>query len=219
MALTFPLTLAQFFDRIGVIAQPFYLSAAVISAGETEGGEVMTASIGARLWQGALSIRANTYLTADQIQSKIELLQQTGGAFNVGDKKRAYPQNDPTGAILGAAAPTISAINANSRDIGITGLPASYRITEGDLMTIPYGSSPVRYGLHRAQATVTANGSGLIAAIEVAPPIRPGVIVGSSVVLARPYCKAVIVPGSVTMPETTRSPRWVATLSWRQTLR
>ena len=66
------------------------------------------------------------------------------------------------------------------------------------MLSFTYGSGPTRYALHRIVSdTVVANGSGVTPLFEVVPHIRPGAATSTAVELIRPYCKAIIIPGSV----------------------
>jgi hypothetical protein len=151
--------------------------------------------------------------------ARAELLRQPGASFLVHQSHRAGPQADPEGTALGAASPTITGVAANNRDVTLAGLPAGYVLTEGDLLSFTYLSNPTRYALHRVMETRTAAAGGGIATVEVSPPIRPGSTWPRPLTLLRPFCKAVIVPGSFEAPVMTRSPRATFSFSWRQSLR
>lgn len=218
MALSFPLTLAQFFTGLAKVSYAARLDEAV-QFNETTGGEVISADFGARLWRADLTIRANTYLTLDQVVAKVELIQQAAASVRLGHAWRAGPQADPTGSILGASTPEITNVNSNRRDVTIGSLPAAYVLTEGDLLSFSYLSSPTRFAFHRVMNTVTANGSGVASNVELSPPVRPGEVTPFAITLVNPFFKAVYVPGSYIPPPQSRSVRTELSLSFRQTLR
>jgi hypothetical protein len=218
MAITFPLGRPDFFTPLARVEAVFELSEAM-SVTETGGGEILRADYGPRLWQGRVTVRANTYGTLDRLLARAELLRQPGAAFMVHPSHRAGPQADPEGSALGSASPTITALAANTREITLAGLPGGYVLTEGDMLSFTYLANPTRYALHRVMETRTATGGGGIAAIEVSPPVRPGAVWPRPLTLIRPFCKAVILPGSFEPPVMTRSPRATFSFAWRQSLR
>lgn len=217
MAATFPLDLAGLFNRLARIEATFDLGEAMLS-NVTGGGEVITSNHGARLWRGRITGRGQAYIDLDAMTARVDLVRQAGASFFVSPSHRDGPQADPLATILGASTPQITNVNANSRDVTISGLPAAYVLTEGDLVSFNYLSSPVRYGLHKVVTGATANGSG-VATVELMPPLRPGHSVPFNIRLNKPYCKAVIVPGSYQPPVYDRRGRAVFSFDWMQTLR
>lgn len=218
MTITFPLARPDFFTPLATVEASFDLSEAY-STTETGGGEILAASYGPRLWQGRVTVRGNTYINLDRIVARAELLRQPGAAFMVHQSHRAGPQADPDGTGLGAASPTITGVAANNRDVTLAGLPGGYVLTEGDLLCFNADTNSNRYALHRVMETRTAGGAGGISGMEVSPPIRPGTAWPRPLTLIRPFCKALIVPGSFEAPVMTRSPRATFSFSWRQSLR
>ena len=79
----------------------------------------------------------------------------------------------------------------------LAGLPGGFVVTAGDMFAFTYGSSPLRYALHRVVVGGVAS-SGGVGVVEVVPPIRPGYTLGVPVVIQRPYMLAKIIPGSYT---------------------
>lgn len=193
MALSFPLTAAQFMELVRIQSARFWLPDATVQEGN-EGGELFTAARGPRLWQAEFSLAPAHHADLDRQEARLALLSMPGASFFAYDPRRTGPFDDPDGTILGAATPSISA--ASGRDMTITGLPATYSIRRGDYIGFAYGASPTRYALHRAVNEVTAV-AGVATNVEVVPPIRPATLTGVAVQLIRPTCKMVVVPGSV----------------------
>jgi hypothetical protein len=218
MALSFPLTLGQFFTGLAKVSYSLRLDEAVLFS-ETAGGEVIPADYGPRLWRADVTIRANTYLTLDRVVAKVERIQQADATVNISHAWRIGPQADPNGTILGASTPQITNINANQRDVTIGGLPAAYVVTEGDFISFTYLSSPTRRAFHRIMNTVTANGGGVAGSVELSPSVRPGPSVPFNVELTNPLFRAVYIPGSYSPPTQSRAVRTEMSLSFRQTLR
>lgn len=217
-ALTFPLALSEFFDRCFAETVVFDLTENR-RISETGGGEILTADLGPRLWEGRVVHYSRKHADSTVLSARLNTLREAGRTFMVYDQRRGFPVADPGAAILGVSSPTIGSLNTDGRRLTVTGLPAGYVLTEGDYLAFTYGVSPTRFALHQIVTPVTANGSGVTPLFEVTPAIRPGAQVGTAVDLTKPACKAVILPGSVEPVSRGRSFSTGITYAWRQTLR
>ncbi|MEM9968495.1 MAG: hypothetical protein AAF755_10375 [Pseudomonadota bacterium] len=216
MALSFPLARADFFDLLP-IARITLRPNDSRTFTETAGGELIPAGRAVPLWRGSIALDKERHRLFAELESKLTLLEQTGASFLLYDPRQPFPAADPGGAILGQATPMISALAANNREIDLSGLPAGYEISAGDLIGWTYGAAPTRYALHRVVTGATASGSGTARDIELAPFLRPGLALNTPVTLVRPLCKAVLEEaeyggGRSVITEGT-------TFKWRQTLR
>lgn len=219
MARTFPLDRDTFLGAIPVWEQTFDLAENMEVSGLGD-GSILTDEIGPRLWRGKCTIDMLTFEASRQVEALISLLRGPGRSFLAWRLDNAAPAGDLDGSILGGSSPVINALPADARETKIGGLPVGYPIGTGDMFSITYGSSPTRYGLHRVvSADVVANGSGITPTIEVVPPIRPGASVSDAVELIRPYCKAIIVPGSVAPGTVRRNKVRGVSFEFVQTLR
>ncbi|WP_347268184.1 hypothetical protein [Paracoccus sp. (in: a-proteobacteria)] len=197
MAYSFPLSIAQFMDKLPIHAISLDLTEAV-EMSETGGGEILTAELGARLWRGRIDLADMTPDEAADVLPLIDILRRPGASFMVHDASRPGPRLDADGATLGAAIPVLSQVASNNRDIRLTGLPPNYRLRPHDWIGFSYGSNPLRLALHRGVTAVQASAIGAIAGWwEITPHIRPGFATGTAVTLVKASCKAVIVPKSV----------------------
>lgn len=196
MAYNFPLGVAEFLSILPIRDMVFDIPEA-IEMSETEGGEILTAEIGARLWQGEIALDDMTPDEAAEAKAMLDVLRRPGATFLCHDVGRPGPRRDLTGRLLGAAGVTLSSVSADNREIRLAGLPQGYQISRYDYLSFRYGADPTRFALHRAAAPGAANAAGQTSWIEVTPNIRPGWAAGAAVSLKRAACKAIIVPGSV----------------------
>lgn len=198
MPLSYPLAREVFFDILPVAAASFHLPENVEQAA-TRGGEQLAAEVGERLWRGEITLGRLELPETGRPEVLVDLLRAPGRSFMAYDRRRPYPLLDPGGTILGAAAPTILALNgSDARELRLQGLPAGYVLSPGDYLSFAYGSAPVRQALHRVvDVSVTADGLGETPFFEVTPYLRQGALVGAGVQLGRAWCKAVLVFGSV----------------------
>lgn len=216
MALSFPLSAAQFFDLLRVKECSFDLGEAMQSS-QTGGGEVIPASLGTRLWSGSFTLGSGRHSLVAQQSAILSMLREPGRSFFAYDKFRQYPADDPGGYILGAATPTIASL-PSSREIAISGLPASYMLNSGDRLSFEYGSSPTRYALHEVVIGGRSDASGNLT-IEVTPSVRSGAVAGAAITLVRPSMKAVLVPGSTQLGSSSGRFTGGASFNIIQTLR
>lgn len=195
--LTFPLSLAQFIDQLLTRSITLQCPESV-ELSRTQGGELLTNELGARLWRGEVRLGRLTPQEADEAQTLIDLVRGAGHTFLIYDKRAPGPRDDPAGTVLGASTVQILELASDKRRMKLKGLPTGYTLRRGDKLSFDYGSNPTRIALHRiVDATVTANGLGETGYFEVVPPIRDGAAVDDTVRLVKPYAKVALVPGSV----------------------
>lgn len=222
MAYTFPLSAALFMDRlpIGSVSMD---CPEQIEMSQTAGGEVLSATLAPRLWTGKITLGRMTRAEEAEARGLLDILRAPGRSFEAYEPRSIWPRLDPNGAALGAATPRLNSVAANNREITLRGLPAGYGLRIGDFLSFAYGSNPVRQALHKVVSlSVTANGSGVTPLFEVIPNIRPGAVTGTSgapVRLHKPWCKAVLVPGSFEAGTSRRGLSEGTTFSFQQTLR
>lgn len=219
MAYSFPLTTAQFWDLLPIRELVFDIGENVEISGETEGGEVLTARRGTRLWHGEVALDDMQPTDAAEVGAMLDIVRRDGASFMAYDTGRPGPRADLKGTILGVSAPKLHTVDANNREIRISGLPAGYVLQRYDYLAFSYGSTPTRHALHRVAAGVTANGAGLTPLFEVSPNLRPGWALNASVTLLKAPCKCRIVPGSTTPGRRRSTTTPGLTFRFTQTLR
>ncbi len=215
-ALTFPLSLAQFLDLLPIERARVWLDEPV-GYERNRLGEVLPFSLGDRLWTGEIELgRMIDEDLPGLIASRIDLLRQPGGRWLWSDPARPAPRLDPTGATLGAATVTVASLPTDPREIGLAGLPAGYVLSAGDWVGWSYSG---RRALHQVvNTTATADGAGAVT-VELIPPVRAGVTIGTVVDLKTARCRAVFLPDSVDRGATRRALVEGETFRWIQSLR
>lgn len=196
MAITLPLSIATFANRLHIASVSWRLRDNQQYSGLGT-GEILAVDLGPRLWEADVMCAPVRNADGMQIQALIESLDGAINGFYLYNPVTMFPQFDPTGSILGATVPQVNTVGVNNKSISLKLLPAAYRVTQGDMLAFDYGISPERRALHRVVETVTANGSGVTAAFEIRPHLRPGLVVNTPVTLIRPSAKVLIVPGSL----------------------
>ena len=193
MTLANPLPVSEFWDLLRpqeVLFQDFE----PVQIDRTASGQILKASAGDSLWQGTVTIYPDTdYTRAMRLEARLSVAARAGMSVLAYDHRRKYPADDPTGSKLGAATPTIWTVPDNRR-LRLQGLPENYVITDGDLIGLTYGSSPVRYSLHRVVVGGTATNTGApndfgTPIMEVTPFLPPEAAVDVAVSLIKPSIK------------------------------
>lgn len=193
--LTFPLTGPNFMDRFGVRGYQYILDEA-LELSELGNGEILTSDYGPRLWRGKFELAKLTLNAAEAIKARIEALQFSGRTFHCYDPVIQTPASDPGGTTVSGYSSKILLINADNRRIKLKGLPSGYELQAGDRLSFVQASSGLT-ALHRVvDDSVVASSSFETGYFEVVPHILPGAAVDDIVTLLRPYCNAMIVPGS-----------------------
>jgi len=180
MALTFPLSLAQFQDKLKISEASFFLNEPR-KIDRTAGGSILSASLGAGVWKGSFTLAPQSRLASNpaETQALLSVLDRAGSSFLVYDPSRSVPASG------GTSNGTIGSISGTDRRVlTITGGPT---LTVGDLFSFTYGSNPIRYSLH---SVVDISGSD----IEVRPFIPIGASVGATVTFNKPVMKAILEP-------------------------
>lgn len=194
MALSFPLTIAQFMAYLP-ISEVSLSAPAQVQLAQTAGGEQLYSELGPQLWRGRITLGRMSRSEARHPDVLLDLLTASDASFWAYDTRDPAPQYDPTGSILGASVPTIYALSGNNRDMRLEGLPSGYKLKRGDYLSFDYAG---RRALHRVVSTsITTASTGITPIFEVMPKIRPGALVGAPVTLVQASCKAKLLPGQV----------------------
>jgi len=219
MSIVFPLTLAAFFDRLPVqdVRLPPPVPGRQIN--NLAGGEILAAEVSPALWEGSVTLAPMRAREAEGLVVLLALLEVPGRSFEVRRANQIGPAGDPLGTTLGASSVTISGFDLEASTLDLAGLPAGYQLAPGDQLSFGYDASPVRQALHLVAAPGTANGSGALSGLVVAPHLRAGLAVAAPVQLVRPFCRAVLVPGSVNYGVTRNGITSAVQFGFRQSVR
>ena len=192
MAISYPLAAADFMALLRVQAVVPYLQFQQELSALASGGTVAK-DLAPALWMADVQTLVLRPLLFEEVLAAIESLQGSIGTFFLYDTLKCCPKADPKGTILGASNVKIN--SASARAVSFKGLPAGYVISRGDRFHFDYGV-PLTRGYHRALETVTADGSGITPAFDVAPQIRQGAAADQTIHLIKPAVIMRIVPNS-----------------------
>ncbi|NOX39758.1 MAG: hypothetical protein GXP05_04390 [Alphaproteobacteria bacterium] len=137
---TFPLALTDFLDLLP-ISKLVLDNPEQVEASGTGGGEIITAELAPQLWTGEIKLTRMNRNAALRAGALIDMVRGPSRGFMVCDMTRRGPAFDPDGSYIAAFSPVISALNADNLQIKISGLPAYYTLTRGDMLGWQYGTS------------------------------------------------------------------------------
>ena len=203
---TFPVDLEAWLAPFRIVSQTFDLGEGLQVQNRTAGGEVIRAGGAARLWRGSLVLAPMQNADAAGFEAKVQVLRAAGASILIRDYRRS-----------GTFAAQVRAVNSTTRDIiTLQAAPPGRVIAAGDYIAFDYSG---RRALHQVVVGATVNGSGNTGNIEVVPPFRTLPGVGWGVTVGAAKCRAVIVPGSLSIGIAADGATDSISFDWFQTLR
>ncbi|MDQ0996871.1 hypothetical protein QFZ34_002053 [Phyllobacterium ifriqiyense] len=164
----------------------------------TAGGQTLVKDLGSPLWSTTYLTRTLRPNELDAWRARLDVLENGLNQFVGRPLSRCYPIAYPRPVFdslfpaFGAAA--INSINANRKAISLKNLPANYKLSVGDMITIGSGTT---FNLHRVMEAATANGSGVTPQFEIRPHLWPLTAENNLAAIHNPFCLMTIVPGSI----------------------
>jgi hypothetical protein len=89
----------------------------------------------------------------------------------------------------------VASIASGGRGLSVSGLPAGYVLSVGDMFHVDWAGGPGRT-LHQVAEAVTASGAGATAVFDCDPILPEGAATGAPVGFLRASCLMIRVPGS-----------------------
>lgn len=200
MPRVYPLSLADFSDKLRIVSAPFVLKEQQqLSSYGT--GEVLAAQLAPARWTALVQLKPELHYKARELQALIESLRGPIRSFFLVCPTNCYPAKDPGGKILSAAGSTVvvSTITNGGMTISLGGLPAGYELSTGDALSIDYASGPVRRAYHRLAEPAVASGVGITGSFDLSSPLTAGIAVGAVVTLLKPSAKMFVLPDGLTV--------------------
>ena len=181
-----PATVDEFFAKLKVRRAAFRLREFIVTSGNEE--NLITRQIAGPKWAAEIETAAMSMADARVARALLRRMGATGRFLAYSIDQR-YPADDPTGSKIAGFNPIVYSIHGSNRALRISGLPAHYVFTPGDMIQITYGASPLRRQLLEVSEGVTSDGTGLTDYFEITPPFRAGVVAGKPVYIRRPSCQ------------------------------
>ncbi|MFC3569201.1 hypothetical protein [Paracoccus simplex] len=153
-------------------------------------GQFWAAEMADPLWRVSATLSPCLWALAREINAKMNALGTTQ-SFHFSDPSYSPAAGDAPGSGV-----TISAIGATRQAIALAGLPAAYRITAGDRLSILRSGAGYYFG--EFAETVTANSSGATAQVAISPALPLLVATGAAVSMANPVIRLRVPPGGFT---------------------
>ena len=180
-AQTYPMAAATFASLLKIKSVTFLPSYGQEYSGQAT-GVILAKDLRPRLWNISLTTVPMDQDDANDFLGRIEALDGSINTFLMYNPKRAYPR----AGLTTDAGVTIASLNADGKQLSLTGLPVGATLQWGDMLGFQYGS-PNSYGLYRIVGDpVVADSTGTTPDFELAGGIRPGAATGLAVSLIKP---------------------------------
>ncbi|MBL0374038.1 hypothetical protein JJB09_18615 [Rhizobium sp. KVB221] len=196
MAVTFPLSLASFWEAINFANRPAFTTNQYQESSMDGGGNVLVAQYGQPKWTFSVKTVPQWHSHDIPAVALVNQLVARRGTFFAYDTRRPFPKNDPKGLVLAARTITIETKGANNRSIGLQGFTASFQLSVGDMLSVTDGAG--KFQLLEVSENAIANGLGKTPVFEVQPFLATWIAVGQTVTLIKPPGKFRIVPATFT---------------------
>lgn len=195
MTLAFPLALQAFNDVLPISSVEWGIQRSDRISGQGS-GRYWQAETAPPLWRAIIELDRRPSDEMKRYAAKVRALHGIQYGFFLTDPLSPFPAADPGGLILGNSAVQIESIPGHRSSLSLKGLPPFYQLRVSDKFTVVYGSNPTRYGFFEITEDGAATSDGTTGLIGVFPHLPAGVAENLAVILAKPFCLAVIEPGS-----------------------
>lgn len=166
-------------------------------------------------WSVRVTMGVMTHDEALAVQALLDL-HGSEYPFFLHDPRRSGPALDRDGALLGAATPVLHSVDMGN-GFRISGLPAGYGLSRGDLIGVQHPGEG-QQALYEVSMPVAAASNGITPLIHVRPRPRPQAAAGNPVQLLSPTALMILQPDSFEPGEpdgfVVRSMRFTAVEAW-----
>lgn len=192
MAIAFPRDILADFPGWTTKFEPQYRQ----ERSRTASGNTIAKDFGSPIWKGSYKSRRMRPNELDKWRAILMSLDGGVNTFLGYSLSRCYPiayprGSWPTGGAFNGKTAVVSAINPDNKTVNVSGLPALFKFSTGDMLQI--GDTD----LYRVMNDVVASGVGLATGVELRPHLWPATTVGALVSVRQPHCIMSVDPDSV----------------------
>ena len=198
-----PIPQSELSDLLPIVSAPWVLKEQMEYSGLGT-GEVLAAKLAPSRWSADVVLAPMVHTKARAIQAKLEALDGPIGNFYFASCTNSYPAKDPGGVKLGSSAPKIDILGANNKSFSVKELPPGYELSGGDMLSISYGTNPVRRYLGRLVSDASASAGGFTGVFEIRPHLPAGITANMAVNFLKPAAKVFVVPDSLQVAHSGR---------------
>jgi hypothetical protein len=182
MSVNFPLGLSLFWQKLRFAGRAGFDLNNYKLTGMDAAGNTLNAKLGQAKWVASVKLAGGWHDANIDMEVLLKTLMMRDGTFYAFDSRRPYPKLDPHGLIIGAATPSINTKGANNRSLSLKGLPATYKLSPGDWISVAYSTASIQ--LLQVCETVTA-AAGVTPEFEVVPYLSTGLGVNNPVTIKK----------------------------------
>lgn len=193
MAITGPISIFDFWNRLVLTGTPFQLTT-YDNTSIDGGGNMLTKRAAPPRWTASFTMSEMPYDDARAVEAMFKVIRARDMTFLAYDKTTKYPLNDPDGSIISGSTVQVKSKGSNNRSLSLKGLPNGYVIAVGDKFSVETGTG--QRVLLEAIESVTATIAGETSEFEVVPFLPTGLAVNDEVNFSRPLAKCKFAKGS-----------------------
>lgn len=160
----------------------------------TASGRTIVKDLGDPLWTAQYITKAMKPNALDRWRARLDVLEEGLNTFKGYFISRCYPIKYPKGTwptgVAFSGAGLLSAIEANRKEIRVSGFPAGYEFSEGDIIMLGAGFCV------RVVKDFTVPSTASAGPFEVRPHLKPGINVGIAATVKNPWVTMAIDPDS-----------------------
>lgn len=191
-AITFPLDLLATFPGWSTKFELQYRQ----ERSRTAGGRTIAKDLGSPIWRATYQSKEMRPNSVDEWRARLESMDGGLQTFLGYNMSRCYPilyprGTWPTGSSFTGLTASLENIQSDRKRIDVTGLPAGFKFSVGDMLQI--GDTD----LHRVMNVVTASGAGTAVQVEIRPGLWPAAVIGLPVSVRKPHCIMSIDPDTI----------------------
>lgn len=197
MAITYPLALTDFWERLRFADRPTFIPQHNKSQSVSGGGKILSSFRGQPKWLVNVQLAGGWHDRNLVTEADIMHLNSRDGTVLAYDIRHPFPADDPDGWKLNGLDIVVASIGGDNRSVSLSGLRGQFIVTKTDKLSIAYGTDKVF--LCEVQETVQADDAGLSPVFEIWPPLpttTETVEVGDSVIMRKPPGKFEVVANS-----------------------
>ena len=194
MAITYPLAVTDFWERLRFADRPTFISQHNKSQSVAGSGKILSSFRGKPKWMINVTLAGGWHDRNLVTEADIMSLNSRDGTVLAYDIRKTHPADDPDGWKLDGRTITIASKGANNRSVSLSGLRGQFIVTKTDKISVLYDTD--KRFLCEVQETTQADDTGDTVEFEVWPYLPDALEVGDVVTMHKAPGEFEVVAGS-----------------------
>jgi hypothetical protein len=194
MAITYPLAVADFWERLRFADRPTFVQQHNKSQSVSGGGDILSSFRGQPKWVINVTLAGGWHDRNLITEADIMHLNSRDGTVLAYDIRHPFPDADPDGWKLDGMTVTIASKGSDNRSLSLEGLRPQFVVTKGDKISVLYDTD--KRFLFEVMETVQADDTGETPEFEIWPYMPPTLAVADVVTMRKACGKFKLQAGS-----------------------